>query len=198
MKSSRNPFHLVAFLLLCSLPAIAQSPASDAKTFSKDGLSFSYPVGWSVEDSSNDDLQQLTLTNPRSEAQFRLFVHRGRISEDKLAQAKKSLIDPYLASTFKQFADIGGKPTRTDASLDIGSTKAEGVIIRAMLDEPGAAEIYWALMNQRVVVLTLFGPDKALKKAAPVWDQLRSSLQIVESKPADNPTPVPSPKPALK
>ncbi|MBC8031101.1 MAG: hypothetical protein H7Z16_13385 [Pyrinomonadaceae bacterium] len=194
MKSSRNLFQLVACLLLCSLPAIAQSPATDAKQFSKDGLTFSYPVGWSIEDSSNEDLQQLTLTNPRSEAQLRLFVHRGRISADKLAQAKKSLIDPYLASTFKQFEDMGAKPVRSDASLDIGSTKAEGVIIRAMLDEPGAAEIYWALINQRVVVLTLFGPDKALKQAAPVWDQLRKSLQIAESQPADKPTPKPTPK----
>ena len=194
MKSLRIFFQPFAFLLLCSLPAFAQPQGSDAKQFSKDGVTFTYPAGWNIEDSSNQDLQQLSLTRPGSDAQIRLLVHRGRISADKMAQAQKGLIDPYVASTFKQFEEIGGKPVRSSASLDIGSIKAEGVIIRAMLDEPGAAEIYWALINQRVVVITLFGPDKAIKQAGPVWDALRNSLQIADSKPAAKPTPAPTPK----
>jgi len=193
MESLRKIIPAFALLLLC-LAAYAQAPAGDGKKFDKDGVSFGYPAAWSIEDSSNQDLQQLTMTNPRSEAQIRIFVHRGRISEEKLPQAKKSLIDPYVASTFRQFEDIAAKPVRSAGSLDIGTTKAEGVIIRAMLDEPGAAEIYWALINQRVVVLTLFGPDKALKQAAPVWELVRSSLQIADAKAAAKPTPTPAPK----
>jgi len=193
MKSIRFFFRSFAFVLLCSLTAFAQAPGGDAKEFTKDGVTFSYPAGWNIEDSSNQDLQQLSMTRPGSDAQIRLFVHRGRVTAENLPKAQKALIDPYVASTFKQFDEIGAKPKREPATLDIGSTKAEGVIIRAMLDEPGAAEIYWAL-NQRVVVLTLFGPDKAIKQAAPVWDALRNSLQIVDAKPVAKPTPAPTPK----
>lgn len=193
MESLRKIIPAFALLLFC-LAAYAQTPAGDGKQFDKDGVSFGYPAGWSIEDSSNQDLQQLTMTNPRSEAQIRIFVHRGRISAEKMPDAKKSLIDPYIASTFRQFEDIAAKPVRSSGSVDIGTTKAEGVIIRAMLDEPGAAEIYWALINQRVVVLTLFGPDKALKQAAPVWEMVRNSLQIADAKAAAKPTPTPTPK----
>ncbi len=189
MTSFRNFVKTIAFLLLLALPVLAQTPPAEPKQFNKDGVSFNYPAGWSVEDSSNQDLQQLTLTKPGSDAQFRVFVHRGRVKAEHMAAAKKALIDPYIASTFKQFEDIGADPKQSAGSAELGTTKAEGVVIRAMLDEPGAAEIYWALMNQRVVVLTLFGPDKALKQAAPVWDAIRNSLQIVETKPAAKPTP---------
>ena len=59
MKSARNFLQLIALLLFCGLTVSAQTPG-DAKAFSKDGLSFSYPSGWSFNDTSNTDAQQLT------------------------------------------------------------------------------------------------------------------------------------------
>jgi hypothetical protein len=50
--------------------------------------------------------------------------------------------------------------------------------------ESGAAKIYWALVGQRVVVLTFFGPDKQLTQQAPAWDLLRNSLKVVDPKAA--------------
>jgi hypothetical protein len=64
------------------------------------------------------------------------------------------------------------------------------VTINASLGgETGAAKIYWALVGQRVVVLTLFGPDKQLKQDAPVWDLVRTSLKISDPKAAPSPKP---------
>jgi hypothetical protein len=66
------------------------------------------------------------------------------------------------------------------------------VLIKASLaGEPGAAKIYWALIGDRVVVLTYFGPDKELKKHQPEFDLIRSSLQIESKKPAPKPSPKP-------
>jgi hypothetical protein len=77
---------------------------------------------------------------------------------------------------------------------EIGGIKADGVLLSASLGgEPGAAKIYWAIVGQRVVVLTLFGPDRDIKKFAPAWDLLRSTIKIEEQKPAAAPTPKPSP-----
>ena len=87
---------------------------------------------------------------------------------------------------------MGAKPEQTPDSTDIGTTKAEGVNIKATLGgDPGAAKIYWALMGQRVVVLTFFGPDRDLKKNVMAWDRVRTSLQVEEKKPESKPAPTP-------
>jgi len=183
---------LIAFLLLGGLSASAQTVAADAKQFTKDGLSFSYPAGWSFNDTSNDDAQNLTFGRADSDAQVRVFVFRPLITTpEKLAEAKRVLVDKYVASTTKGFADAGAKPESSPAETEIGTLKVEGVRIRATLDEPGAAEIYWGVVGKRLVVLTFFGPDKALKKAMPAWDAIRTSLQIEEPKPQPQPSPKP-------
>ena len=195
MKLLRNILLLTAFLLLWSLPAIAQTPATDAKQFTKDGLTFSYPTGWVLNDTSNADAQQLVVGRPSSEAQITVFVYRTPVSTpERVAEARKVLVDPYVAQTTKSFQQAGAKPESSPATTEMGATKAEGVKISASLSgEPGAAEIYWGVVGQRLVVLTFFGPDKALKQATPAWDLIRTSIAVEEPKPPQ-PQPSPSPK----
>ena len=72
---------------------------------------------------------------------------------------------------------------------------SEGVKIRASLDGvPGSAEIQWAVVGQRIVVLTFLGPDKALTKAQPAWDLIRTTIKVEEA-PPKTPQPAASPKP---
>jgi hypothetical protein len=165
--------------------------AQNNKHFTKDGLSFDYPDGWTITDESNSDAQQLTLNRADSDAQIRFFVHRGKVNTpDKLAQAKTKIIDPYLSYTEKQFVQMGAKPERVAATTQIAGADAEGVRIMAILDrEPGEAGIYWATVGERLVVLTLFGPEKAIKKAAPTWDAVRNSLKIEAPAPKASPSP---------
>ena len=189
MSISRNVVQVFALLIACSGFGAAQVSPSDAKHFSKDGVSFDYPSGWTLVDGSNSDAQQLTLSRADADAQIKVFVHRGRITPEKMGDARTKLIDTYIEGTSKQFEDMGGRPQRASDSTDIGRLKAEGVKITASLGGvPGAAQIYWALVGQRVVVLTFFGPDKELKKFASAWDLVRNSLQIEEVKPTPKPT----------
>jgi len=44
-------------------------------------------------------------------------------------------------------------------------------------------------VGDRVVVLTLFGPDKQLKQNAATWDLVRTSLKIAPPKAAPSPKP---------
>jgi hypothetical protein len=67
------------------------------------------------------------------------------------------------------------------------------VKLAANLGEPGAAKIYWALVGQRVVILTIFGPDREIKQFTPAWDMVRTTLQI-EDKSTPKPTPQPTPQ----
>ena len=177
---------LVAIVFVCYLVAVGQTP----KNLTKDNLSFDYPEGWTLADDSNDDAQQFTLTKANSDVQIRVFAHKGRVSQEKLPDAKKGFIDPYIAATAKQFVQMGAKPEQSPDTTEIGGMKADGVNITASLGgEPGAAKIYWALVGQRVVVLTLFGPDKQLKQNAPAWDLVRTSLKINDPKAAPKPSP---------
>ena len=185
-----RPKPILVFLAAGCLLAVGVA-AQDTKHFAKDGLSFDYLTGWSIVDESNSDAQQLTLRRDDSDAMIKFFVHRGKVNTpEKIAQAKSKIIDPYLNYTEKQFVEMGGKPTRTAATTEIGGATAEGVRIAAVLDgEPGEAGIYWATVNERLVVLTLFGPEKALKKAMTTWDGVRASLKIEPPPPKASPSP---------
>ena len=192
MKSPRNFLQLIALLLLCGLTASAQTAPSE---FNKDGLSFNYPAGWTFNDSSNADAQQMTFGRADSEAQITVFVFRTPVTTpEKVTEAKRVLVDKYVASTTKSFEEADPHTQSSPASSEIGGVKAEGVKIRASLDGvPGAAEIQWAVVGQRLVVLTFLGPDKALTKATPAWDTIRTTIKIPEPTPQPKPSPKPSP-----
>ena len=181
---------LLAIILISCLTAGAQTP----KTVTKDGLSFDYPSDWTMQDDSSGDAQQYSLSKANSDVQIKVFAHKGRIAAEKLPDAKKAFIDPYIAATEKQFVAMGAKPEQLPDTSEIGGVKADGVKISASLGgETGAAKIYWALIGQRVVVLTLFGPDKQLKQLAPAWDLVRNSLKAVDPKTVPAASPKPSP-----
>lgn len=176
---------------LAALVLAFGATAQTNKHFAKDGLSFDYPDGWSINDESNSDAQQLTLGRSDSSAMIKFFVHRGKVNTpEKLVQAKAKIVDPYLAYTEKQFASMGGKPQHADATTQIAGVNAQGVHITAVLEgEAGEADIYWVTIGDRLVVLTLFGPDKALKKVQSSWDLVRNSLKIEANAKASSPKP---------
>lgn len=181
---------LLAITFIGCLIATAQTP----NNVSKNGVSFDYPSGWTVQDETSGDAQQFSLNKSGSDMQIKVFVHKGRIAVEKLPDAKKAFIDPYVAATEKQFVAMGAKPEQSPDTSEIGGVKADGVKISASLGgENGAAKIYWALIGQRVVVLTLFGPDKELKQFAPAWDLVRNSLKVVDPKAAPAASPKASP-----
>jgi hypothetical protein len=191
MKLSGNLFMLQALLLLCAVATSAQTGPSNPKEFNKDGLSFNYPAGWTFNDNSNADAQQMTFGRPDSDAQITVFVFRTPVTTPaKIAEAKAVLVVKYIGSTTKSFEQAAAHPTSAPATSDIGGVKSDGVRISAALDNvPGAALIQWAVVGQRLVVLTFLGPDKALTKAAPAWDTIRTSLKVAEPVPVAKPTP---------
>lgn len=188
---------LLVVVIFCVVSVVAQTPApspSDAQQFAKAGLSFNYPKGWTLNDMSDDDAQQYSFTNSAADIQMRVFVHKGRISPEKLPDAKKAFIDPYVGSIEKQFAAMGATPQKAVDTSEIGGVNADGVQLTASLGgEPGAAKIYWAVVGGRVVVMTLFGHDRDIKKYAAAWDMLRTTIKIEQPAPAASPSPKPSP-----
>lgn len=198
MRHSFTTIKLLAVLLVGVLIALGQG-SDKVKHFSKDGLAFDYENGWTLTDQSSPDSQQLILGRSDSDAQVRIFAYRGKVdTPEKMAQARTKLIDPYIESTSNSFVQMGAKPTRTPATIQVGTLQAEGVRIGASLDGvPGEAAIYWVNTGNRVVVLTFFGPDQELKKAAPLWETVRSTLRV-DDQPAAAPAPAPARTPPPK
>jgi hypothetical protein len=183
---------LVVVVLSCAFASAQTAPES--QKFNKGGLSFDYPNGWTVSDISDDDAQQFTIARASGDLQMRVFAHKGRITQEKLPDAKKTFIEPYVKGISNQFRSMGATPAEKADTTEIAGIPADGVNISASLGgESGAAKIYWAVINRRVVVLTLFGPDSEIKKFAPAWDLFRSSIKIDEPTPAASPSPKPSP-----
>ena len=184
---------LINLGLLLIIACVTVSPQTGSnKQFTKDGLMFDYPAGWTIQDDSTNDGQSLTLGRADLDVSINVFVHRGRITPEKLPDAKQAFIDPYIQARAKQFIANGMKPEQASDATDIAGEKADGVVISANLGGiPGAAKIYWALVGQRVVLLTYFGPDKQQKQFANVWDMVRNSIKIEDPKAAPKPTPKP-------
>ena len=178
-------------LLLTILASFAlASQGGTNKQFNQDGLTFDYPEGWVVQNDSDKDAQNLTLSRADLDVSINVFVHRGRLTPEKLPDAKKAFIDPYVLARAKQFIANGAKPEQTVDATEIAGQRADGVVISASLGgEKGAAKIYWALVGQRVVVLTYFGPDKQQAKYASVWDQVRTSIKVADPAAAPKPSP---------
>lgn len=187
-----NSRTIVSVCLALVLASLAVAQTGNNKQFAKEGLTFDYPAGWTLQENTDSDAQKLALGKANSDVQISLFVHKGRITSEKFPDAKKAFIDPYVAATAKQFVAMGAKPEEANDSTEIAGEKAEGVAITASLGgEPGAAKIYWALIGKRVVVLTYFGPDKELKQFASAWDTIRNSLKVEDPKAEAKPSPTP-------
>ena len=190
MRAMRLVGQVICLLGFINVLAVGQTV--DKQSFAKDGLSFDYPAGWTLQDESNGDLQQLTLSRADADAQIRVLVHRGKIKQEKWPDARKAIIDPYIASIASQFVSMGATPKQSPDSAEIGGVKAEGTNMTASIGgEPGAARIYWALLGQRVTVLTYNGPDRDLTRFMSAWDLVRTSIKIS----GPQPDPKPSPKP---
>jgi len=185
----RLTVRLLVVVVFCAVGVSAQT-APEAQRFVKAGVSFDYPNGWKLEESQGEDSTDLKLSRPNSDMLIQVFVHKGRITPEKLPDAKKSFIDPYIKANVKQFEGMGATPKQAPDTSEIAGVPAEGVNISASLGGvTGAAKIYWAIVGQRVVVLTLFGPDTDIKRYTPAWDLVRTTIKIEEPAPAASPSP---------
>src|SRR5262245_2524098 len=125
MKLVRTLIQLNLLVLVSSVVAVAQT--GNTQLFNKDGLSFEYPAGWSIQDDSNKDGQSLSIARADLDVSINVFVHRGRITPEKMPDAKKAFIDPYVDARMKQFIQSGVTPKKVADTSEIGAQPAEGV-----------------------------------------------------------------------
>jgi hypothetical protein len=160
--------------------AAAQSPGNGAKRFEKDGLVFDYAANWELSDQSNAAAQQLVLTEKTLDAQIMIIALRGALTTSKQEeQAKAALLEPSINRLRKQYEDAAIKVERTSATTDVAGSPAEGAQLGFAVDgQPGTTDIYWRVINQRLVQLFFIRPEKTVAKTVGCWDMVRNTLQI--------------------
>lgn len=91
------------------------------------------------------------------------------------------MIKPSITRLLKQYESAGINVERSPAIADIGGLPAEGAQLHFAVDgQPGATDIYWRVINQRLVQLFFIRPEKMAPKATECWDIVRSTLQITK------------------
>ncbi len=183
------------FAIICLSSAVnSQSSADSATRFEKDGLIFDYPRTWELSDQSNAAAQQLVLTEKALDAQIMIIALRSTLTSSKQEeQAKTALIEPSINRLLKQYEDAAIKVERTTATTDVGGSPAEGARLRFAVDgQPGATDIYWRVINQRLVQLFFIRPEKTELKTEVCWDVVRRTLRVEKGTPRartfDSPT----------
>jgi hypothetical protein len=174
---------LISYLLAACFGAKAAGQLvgdADAKRFDKDGMVFDYAPNWEFSDQSNPAAQQLVLTEKALDAQIMIVALRGALTSSKQEeQAKAALIEPSIIRLLKQYESAEINVERSLATGEIGDSPAEGAQLRFMVDgQPGTTDIYWRVINQRLVQLFFIRPEKTKSKTTGCWDMVRSTLRI--------------------
>jgi TonB family protein len=195
MKRASLVKHLIAAAFLCaatsaqspSVNASAQSPSAAAEHFSKDGISFDYPAGWSLSDKSSGQLQHLILTRAGSSALIMVVAQREPLRDYAALRAAYSAVTlPYIQDIA---AKLGAKeaPAWSEAQcVPLGNHNATGFHLSGKLEgKPTKAEVYSVVMGQRLVHLVYVRADEDEVQGATVWKSLLDTLNV--ERPANAP-----------
>jgi hypothetical protein len=192
---SRLTMRFVIITLFVIAFAAAGIPAqTPPKSFTRDGVSFSYPSEWLLQDKAGSNADDFEFMNANLDVQLKVTVSKAiDPTPENVAKAKKVLVDHYTDHTIKSFEAAGGKPQSSPATSEIGGVASTGVLVTASLGgSPGNIQIQSALVGDRIVVLTLLGPTSDTKRAAAAWDMLRTTMKVEAQK---TPEPTPPKKP---
>ncbi|HEV7553388.1 MAG TPA: hypothetical protein VGP65_17005 [Candidatus Angelobacter sp.] len=171
----------IAALALCQ-GVLAQTTAQDQKHFAAQGLSFDYPAANELDDRSSTDVQHLVFQS-KDRAQIMIVSRLVQIhTAEELTAARHEVVDSFVETMWNQLKQDDPNVARSPAQIEVAGLQAQGVKMRAVLDnQPGNAEVYSLQLGSRLVVLSLIGTDKEIAASAATWLAIRRSLKIAAS-----------------
>lgn len=180
----------VALILLTASFAYGQ-----ANQYTRDGLSFSYPVGWALVDESDAQAQTLNLDRGKDEAKIILVALRQRMTATQLAEVQPRMTQAIADALAQEIAKLGAQVQRAPVSQAIGGVQAPGIKLRASISgETGDADIYWLVLGGRLVHVIYVGSDQERARATNVWNMVCSTLRVGTPPVAPRPN---QPRPAI-
>lgn len=180
MKVSQLVSACFVVIVLVSLHAFAQSATGNTKHFSKDGLSFDYPVTWTLTDRSNSNAQDLVLARPGTSLLIMVVAYRDPLStRDQLLTAHVEITEPYIRSLAEKFGTSKKPGKRDSACAKIAGLSIGGVQIRGSINQqPSTAEIYSFTRARRFLTLVYVRTATDDLEGGPGWSIVRDTLKI--------------------
>ncbi|MDT5294663.1 MAG: periplasmic protein TonB [Acidobacteriota bacterium] len=181
---------LLFVIIVASLPPApaAQSPAGGVEHFSKDGLSFDYPAGWTLEDKSSEQVQHIIIKRAGNSVLVMVVAQREPArTVAQMLDSRNAITMPYVANLARQLGETD-VPTSNDAQCkQVGARLATGFRLKGHLElDMAAGEVYSVVLGQRLVHLIYVRADKEEEQGAPVWKTVSDTLKVA---PPANPSP---------
>jgi TonB family protein len=178
MKSS-----LLILVILFTVPVgapYAQEPSAPSGHYSKDGLAFNYPNGWTLSDTSNAELQRVVLTRAGASNIIMVFAQRQLITTaEQLNDSRMSVTLPYVENIAHKLGLDNPPPPEEAQCVAVGERYAVGFRMNGQLEgEPTRAEVYTIVMGQRLLHLVNVRANKDEAAGAVAWKSLLDSLKV--------------------
>ena len=180
IKIRMTSLSLHLLLFLCAGSVFAQSSIESTKRFDKEGLRFEYASNWQVRDQRSGDVQQAVLTEKDLDAQIMITVLQSPVNSTKEEEAARhAVVEPAIAMLLKQYSDAGIQIERAPLSGEVARQRAEGLELRFAVDGfPGTTQIYWLVLDKRMVNLIFIRPEKTAPLATVCWDLIRHTIGV--------------------
>jgi TonB family protein len=187
-RRTTRAFACLTFVaLLC---AFAPAQTTTGGRYEKDGLSFSYPAGWRVEDRSNTQAQHLILTREGGSSLVMVVAYRDLVSTNaQFAAARDQITKPYADSVARELGLKEATALQGALCRPIGDRfAAAGFRVKGQLKgQPSKGEVYVAMLGRRFVSVVFVRPDVEDAQASPDWNAVLETLKV--EVPADAPPP---------
>jgi len=167
--------------------ALAQTPTTETNKFTKDGLEFNYPAGWTLTDKSTSAAQHLILSKPNTTALIMIVAYRDLISNtEQFPALVKSVTVPYVDSIAKNFVLPGQSVQRDNPCIEIAGAKVSGFRMRgSSQNEPSTGEVYAFSKARRFTNMMYIRADKDAAQASVAWELILKTLNISNQQATD-------------
>lgn len=169
-----------ALLILVILLAVPSAPQGGVGHYSKDGLAFDHPAGWTLGDTSNAELQRVLLTRGSATNIIMVFAQRQLITTAaQLNASRASVTMPYVENIAHKLGLTNPPPPDEAQCVAVGERYAVGFRMNGYLEgEPTRAEVYTIVLGQRLLHLVNIRADKDEAAGAVAWKTLLDTLKV--------------------
>ncbi len=179
MTKSKRVLRYLSGALVLLAASFMYGAVKQADQYSGDGLSFSYPSGWTVVDESDAQTQTVKVDPGRDGLKIIIVALRRQMNTVELAEAQPKFTQAIVDTLAQTLARLGAQIQRVSVSYPIGGVQAPGIKLRASLQgDTGEADIYWLVMGGRLVHVVYLGSDRERAGATNAWNTICSTLRV--------------------
>jgi TonB family protein len=166
--------------------AQSQSSQSAVEHFTKDGLSFDYPMSWKLTDRSTEAAQHLILSREGSSVLVTVIAHRHAVANlQQFEAARDAITKPYVESMARSLG-VQKIPSWDEAKcLDVGERMpiaqrfAMGFRLTGQSNgAPSTGEVYVLTLGRRLVNLVYVRNDKDDAEGSAAWSRVVETLNV--------------------